>query len=92
MLMSVNPGFGGQKFIPATLKKSGNYAPLSKTAVYPPSLEIDGGVNRTTIADIAAAGADVFVAGSAIYGTPDYKAAISEFRQIIAAQTDLIQA
>jgi len=55
-------------------------------------IEIDGGVNRTTIAAIAAAGVDVFVAGSAIYGTSDYTAAITEFRQIIAAQTDSIQA
>ncbi|MCB2168344.1 MAG: ribulose-phosphate 3-epimerase [Deltaproteobacteria bacterium] len=92
MLMSVNPGFGGQKFIPATLKKIRQLRTMIENRRLSTLIEIDGGVNRTTIADIAAAGADVFVAGSAIYGTPDYKAVISEFRQIIAAQTDLIQA
>jgi ribulose-phosphate 3-epimerase len=92
MLMSVNPGFGGQKFIPATLEKIRQLRTMIEKRGLSTLIEIDGGVNRTTIADIAAAGADVFVAGSAIYGTPDYKAVINEFRQIIAAQTDSIQA
>jgi ribulose-phosphate 3-epimerase len=92
MLMSVNPGFGGQQFIPATLEKIRQLRAMIEKRRLSTLIEIDGGVNRTTIADIAAAGADVFVAGSAIYGTPDYKAVISEFRQIIAAQTDSIQA
>jgi ribulose-phosphate 3-epimerase len=92
MLMSVNPGFGGQKFIPATLEKIRQLRTMIENRRLSTLIEIDGGVNRTTIAGIAAAGADVFVAGSAIYGTPDYKAVIREFRQIIAAQTDSIQA
>jgi ribulose-phosphate 3-epimerase len=92
MLMSVNPGFGGQKFIPATLEKIRQLRTMIENRRLSTLIEIDGGVNRTTIAGIAAAGADVFVAGSAIYGTPDYKAVINEFRQIIAAQTDSIQA
>jgi len=92
MLMSVNPGFGGQKFIPATLEKIRQLRTMIEKRRLSTLIEIDGGVNRSTIADIATAGADVFVAGSAIYGTPDYKAVISEFRKIIAAQTDSIQA
>ena len=92
MLMSVNPGFGGQQFISSTLEKIRQLRSMIEKRRLSTLIEIDGGVNRTTIADIAAAGADVFVAGSAIYGTPDYTAAISEFRQIIAASTDSIQA
>jgi len=84
MLMSVNPGFGGQQFIPATLEKIRQLRAMIEKHGLSTLIEIDGGVNRTTIADIATAGADVFVAGSAIYGTPDYEAAIREFRQIIA--------
>lgn len=84
MLMSVNPGFGGQQFIPSTLEKIRQLRAMIEKHGLSTLIEIDGGVNRTTIADIATAGADVFVAGSAIYGTPDYEAAIREFRQIIA--------
>ena len=83
MLMSVNPGFGGQTFIPATLDKIRQLRALINQRGLSTLIEIDGGVNRTTIADIAAAGADVFVAGSAIYGNPDYAAAIREFRQLM---------
>lgn len=88
LLMSVNPGFGGQSFIPNTLVKirkvremldeyerqSGRYI----------ALEVDGGVKTDNIAEIAAAGADTFVAGSAIFGKPDYKAVIDEMRQQLA--------
>jgi ribulose-phosphate 3-epimerase len=84
MLMSVNPGFGGQQFIPSTLEKIRRLRAMIENHGLSTLIEIDGGVNRTTIKDIAAAGTDVFVAGSAIYGTPDYEAAIREFRQIIA--------
>jgi ribulose-phosphate 3-epimerase len=84
MLMSVNPGFGGQQFIPSTLEKIRQLRAMIENHGLSTLIEIDGGVNRTTIKDIAAAGTDVFVAGSAIYGTPDYEAAIREFRQIIA--------
>ena len=88
LLMSVNPGFGGQSFIPNTLVKirkvremldeyerqSGRYI----------ALEVDGGVKTDNIAEIAAAGADTFVAGSAIFGKPDYKDVIDEMRQQLA--------
>lgn len=85
MLMSVNPGFGGQKFIPATLDKIRKLRAMIEKRRLSTLIEIDGGVNAATIGDIAAAGADVFVAGSAIYGTADYAAAISEFRKIMGA-------
>ena len=83
MLMSVNPGFGGQKFIPATLEKISQLRAMITNRGLSTLIEIDGGVNAATIGDIAAAGADVFVAGSAIYGTEDYAAAIGQFRDII---------
>jgi len=83
MLMSVNPGFGGQKFIPSTLGKMRQLRSMIDERGLSTLIEIDGGVNPTTIGDIAAAGADVFVAGSAIYGTSDYAATIKEFRRII---------
>jgi ribulose-phosphate 3-epimerase len=88
LLMSVNPGFGGQSFIPATLGKLrqarallDQYAQQSGRRI---SLEVDGGVKIDNIAEIAAAGADTFVAGSAIYGTPDYSATVAEFRRQLA--------
>ena len=88
LLMSVNPGFGGQKFIPGTLDKLratrrriDAYAAETGRQIW---LEIDGGVKVDNIAEIAAAGADTFVAGSAIYGTPDYKATIDAMRAELA--------
>ena len=83
MLMSVNPGFGGQKFIPNTLARIRQLREMLNDRGLAPLIEIDGGVNATTIADIAAAGADVFVAGSAVFGSPDYRATIAEFRRLI---------
>jgi ribulose-phosphate 3-epimerase len=83
MLMSVNPGFGGQKFIPNTLARVRQLREMLNDRGLTPLIEIDGGVNATTIADIAAAGADVFVAGSAVFGSPDYRATIAEFRRLI---------
>ena len=83
MLMSVNPGFGGQQFITSSLEKIRTLRTMIETRGLSTLIEIDGGVNAATIADIAAAGADVFVAGSAIYGTSDYAAAIGRFREII---------
>ncbi len=82
MLMSVNPGFGGQKFIPHTLTRIRQLREMLTARGLSPLVEIDGGVNTATIADIAAAGADVFVAGSAIFGSPDYRATIKEFRRL----------
>ena len=82
MLMSVNPGFGGQQFIPNTLTRIRQLREMLNARGLSPLIEIDGGVNAGTIADIAAAGVDVFVAGSAIFGSPDYRATIAEFRRL----------
>lgn len=84
LLMSVNPGFGGQKFIPATLDKLAAARNIIDASGLPIRLEIDGGVNLDNIADIAAAGADMFVAGSAIFNAPDYADVIAKMRQQLA--------
>ncbi|MDA1107123.1 MAG: ribulose-phosphate 3-epimerase [Proteobacteria bacterium] len=84
LLMSVNPGFGGQSFIPATLPKLREARKLIDASGYDIRLEIDGGVNTANIREIAAAGADTFVAGSAIFSTPDYKATIDKMRAELA--------
>jgi ribulose-phosphate 3-epimerase len=84
MLMSVNPGFGGQKFIPATLDKLREARALIDESGFNIRLEVDGGVSEKNIAEIAAAGADTFVAGSAIFGKQDYKAAIDAMRSELA--------
>lgn len=84
LLMSVNPGFGGQKFIPGTLKKLEKVRRLIDDSGLDIRLEVDGGVNEKNIAEIAAAGADMFVAGSAIYAKPDYKAVIDQMRAALA--------
>ena len=78
--MSVNPGFGGQKFIPSTLKKLQQVRKLIDASGYPIRLEIDGGVTTENIKQIADAGADMFVAGSAIFNSPDYRATIAAMR------------
>lgn len=85
LLMSVNPGFGGQSFIPATLGKLREARQLIDNSGLDIRLEIDGGVKVDNIAEIAAAGADTFVAGSAIFNTPDYKAVIDQMRQQLAS-------
>jgi ribulose-phosphate 3-epimerase len=88
LLMSVNPGFGGQSFIPETLNKL--RAVRARLDAYKARsgrdirLEVDGGVKIDNIAEIAAAGADTFVAGSAIFGKPDYKAVIDQMRSALA--------
>ena len=80
LLMSVNPGFGGQKFIPATLCKLREARKLIDDSGLDIRLEIDGGVTRDNIGEIAAAGADTFVAGSAIFNAGDYAEAIGAMR------------
>ncbi len=85
LLMSVNPGFGGQSFIPATLAKLASARRLIDDSGLPIRLEIDGGVKLDNIAQIAAAGADTFVAGSAIFGSPDYAQTIAAMRAALAA-------
>ncbi len=84
LLMSVNPGFGGQKFIPGTLDKLREARALIDASGREIRLEIDGGVNPKNIREIAAAGADTFVAGSAIFNQPDYKAVIDQMRAELA--------
>jgi ribulose-phosphate 3-epimerase len=87
LLMSVNPGFGGQSFIPTTLDK----LRLVKERIIASGrdilLQVDGGVKADNIGEIAAAGADMFVAGSAIFSKPDYKIAIDEMRSELAKVT-----
>ena len=80
LLMSVNPGFGGQAFIPSALDKLRRVRERIDATGKPIRLEIDGGVKPDNIREIAAAGADTFVAGSAIFGKPDYAAVIAQMR------------
>ena len=84
LLMSVNPGFGGQKFIPGTLDKLREARRMIDASGRDIRLEIDGGVTVDNIAQIAEAGADTFVAGSAIFNTDDYKATIDKMRAELA--------
>ncbi|WP_439133250.1 ribulose-phosphate 3-epimerase [Pseudomaricurvus sp.] len=84
LLMSVNPGFGGQKFIPYTLDKLREARAAIDALGLPIRLEIDGGVTADNIREIAAAGADTFVAGSAIFGKDDYAAAVAAMRAELA--------
>lgn len=84
LLMSVNPGFGGQSFIPGTLDKLRQVRKLIDDSGYDIRLEIDGGVNAENIGEIAAAGADMFVAGSAIFNQPDYRTVIEHMRSELA--------
>jgi len=89
LIMSVNPGFGGQSFIPEALNKLREarakidaYKEKTGREIH---LEVDGGVKVDNIAEIAAAGADTFVAGSAIFGHPDYKTIIDKMRGALAS-------
>jgi ribulose-phosphate 3-epimerase len=84
LLMSVNPGFGGQSFIPTTLDKLRLVREKIAASGYDIRLQVDGGVKADNIAEIAKAGADMFVAGSAIFSKPDYKVAIDEMRAELA--------
>lgn len=81
LLMSVNPGFGGQKFIPSTLDKLVQARQLIDSSGYDIRLEVDGGVGVDNIAETAAAGADTFVAGSAIFSQPNYADVIEKMRE-----------
>ncbi|MCG9733991.1 ribulose-phosphate 3-epimerase [Pseudoalteromonas shioyasakiensis] len=84
LLMSVNPGFGGQSFIPHTLEKLRQARKIIDDSGHNIRLEVDGGVGVNNIAEIAEAGADMFVAGSAIFNQPDYKAVIDAMRSELA--------
>jgi len=85
LLMSVNPGFGGQKFIATALAKLAEARRRIEASGRPVRLEIDGGVKLDNIGAIARAGADTFVAGSAIFGSPDYAATIAQMRRELSA-------
>ena len=85
MLMSVNPGFGGQSFIPSTLDKTRRLKQMIEARRLEVGIEIDGGVSPKTIGAIAEAGANIFVAGSAVFGQPDYAKVIGEMKGIIGA-------
>ncbi len=84
LIMSVNPGFGGQSFIPAALKKVAQARQLIEASGRDIRLEVDGGIKVDNIRQVADAGADTFVAGSAIFGKPDYKAVIDSMRAALA--------
>ena len=84
LIMSVNPGFGGQSFIPAALRKIERVRKLIEASGRDIRLEVDGGIKVDNIRAAADAGADTFVAGSAIFGQPDYKAVIDAMRAAIA--------
>ena len=85
LLMSVNPGYGGQSFIPSTLDKLRQVRQLIDQSGRNIRLQVDGGVKVDNIAEIAAAGADMFVAGSAIFNQPDYKVVVDQMRQQLAS-------
>lgn len=85
LLMSVNPGFGGQKFIPYTLDKLMRARNLIDTRGLSTRLEVDGGVTLNNIKQIAEAGADTFVAGSAIFGAPSYESVIEDMRALLSS-------
>jgi ribulose-phosphate 3-epimerase len=84
LLMSVNPGFGGQSFIDSTLRKCEQVRRLIEASGRDIRLEVDGGIKVDNIRRVADAGADTFVAGSAIFGQPDYKAVIQAMRAQLA--------
>lgn len=83
LLMTVNPGFAGQSFIPSVLNKIPEARKLIDASGKKIRLEVDGGINLETINTVSRAGADTFVAGSAIFGSKDYKSTITEFRKLL---------
>jgi ribulose-phosphate 3-epimerase len=83
LIMSVNPGFGGQKFIPQALQKIRDLKAMIRVKNPSVLIEVDGGINQETIQPVAEAGADVFVAGSAIFGSSDYGKTIKKLRSLI---------
>jgi len=86
LIMSVNPGFGGQQFISNSLEKIRELKKLIQSSDLSVLIQVDGGVNKGTIKDVSLAGADVFVAGSAVFGSDDYKETIRTFRNLIDKQ------
>jgi len=88
LVMSVNPGFGGQTFIPNSISKIKALRKLIEDRGLSVLIEVDGGINESTIAEVAAAGADVLVAGSAIFGSKDYRKTIERLRKKMIADAD----
>ena len=86
LVMSVEPGFGGQSFQPVALEKLSRLRELVSDEV---ALSVDGGIGPATIADVAAAGANVFVAGSAVFDAPDYRSAIEQLDSLAAGSSEL---
>jgi ribulose-phosphate 3-epimerase len=84
MLMSVNPGFGGQSFIPSTLEKVKQLKEMIDAHGLKAGIEVDGGITPDNIGEVAAAGANIFVAGSAIFGQPDYRLVIERMKAVLA--------
>ena len=87
MLMTVNPGFGGQSFIPATLEKIRRLKAMIDSRGLEVGIEVDGGISSQTIAAAAAAGANIFVAGSAVYNSRSYQETIAELRRLAGTGT-----
>ncbi len=85
LLMSVNPGFGGQSYIPAVTEKVRRLRRMADERGLALDIQVDGGIKPSTVGEVAAAGANVFVAGTAVFGAPDYRAAIAGIRE--AAET-----
>ena len=85
LLMSVNPGFGGQSFIPATLKKIERLRKIVDQNRYPVEIEVDGGIKVENIGEVSRAGGDIFVSGSGIFKTKDYRETIRKLREAINA-------
>lgn len=81
LVMSVNPGFGGQKFIPASLEKIRQLSRLRKEKGYDYLIEIDGGITLDNVKEVAEAGCDIFVAGSAVFGAEDIEKRVKEFKE-----------
>ena len=89
MLMTVNPGFGGQAFIPSSLEKIWELFQRIETLGLEVDIEVDGGISNMTIADVAGVGANIFVAGSAVYGSDDYAATLKELKALaLVAQSN----
>ena len=84
LIMSVNPGFGGQRFIPSALEKIKKARQMVDKSGAKVSIEVDGGVKLENIGEVASAGADIFVSGSGVFGTGDYKKTIQEMKRIIS--------
>ncbi|HKZ71683.1 MAG TPA: ribulose-phosphate 3-epimerase [Nitrospirota bacterium] len=86
LIMSVNPGFGGQRFIPSALEKIKKARQMVDKIGANVSIEVDGGVKLENIGEVASAGADIFVSGSGVFGTKDYKKTIQEMKKIISGR------